>query len=67
MAGRRIDDTERDRSVLDASLNCLIGDGEKTKDVLFKIKTGAVKGPEAREALREARYLDWKTQTKKED
>ena len=58
---KRKTDTKRDATAIDASLNCLVGDGEKAKDVLFKIQTGALKGAEAKTALAAARYEDWKS------
>jgi hypothetical protein len=58
---KRKTDPERDRTVIDASLNCLVGDGEKTKDVLFKIKAGILKGRDAKVALDQAPYDDWKS------
>ncbi len=45
----RAKDTKRDPSVIDASLHCLVGDGEKTKNVLYMIKAGTLKGGGRRE------------------
>ncbi len=59
---KRPNDIQRGPSVIDASLNCLVGDGPLTKDVLFKIQTGALKGADARDALAKARYDDWKNE-----
>lgn len=50
---------QRNKTAIDANLNCLIGDGERAKDALFKIKSGILKGPEADKELKLARYQDW--------
>lgn len=45
MSNRRSNNTVRDDTILDASLNALKGDGPRALDVLFKIKTGEIPPP----------------------
>lgn len=41
---KRSIDIQRDRTVLDATLSAMVGDGANAHDVLFKIRTGELRG-----------------------
>lgn len=59
-------ETERDTTVIDAHIKGLVGDGPKTLNMLYKIKTGQIPqhiSPTAE--LKKARYEDWKDQQAK--
>lgn len=44
MSSRRTTDIQRDKTVLDASLDALVDDGANARDILFKIKRGELRG-----------------------